>query len=105
MISSVESLSGIYNGYIIFYKEVDEDRFRNERLVSARSFHLITGLKNWTSYLIFIRVETLNGIGRKSDTKLVWTKPIGKFDQIKGPFKRFLQHAFNTVVEPNVGDV
>ena len=79
---SVERLRGIFHGYIIFHKEVDEQHYRTERLLSVNASHLIRDLKNWTSYHLYVRVLTLNGAGRKRDTKRVWTKLTGMSDLI-----------------------
>ena len=76
--SNVENLTGIFQGYVVFYKEVEEEQFKSKRILSAKRSHLITGLKDWTAYLVFVRVVTLNGGGRKSESKLVWTKFTGR---------------------------
>ncbi|KAJ7378554.1 hypothetical protein OS493_022540, partial [Desmophyllum pertusum] len=73
--TSVEHLDGIFHGYIIFYKEVEEAIYNSERFVSAESSFLITGLKDWTLYSVYVRAVTLNGAGKRSDSILVWTKP------------------------------
>ena len=71
-------VTGIFQGYVVFYKEVEEEQFKSKRILSAKRSHLITGLKDWTAYLVFVRVVTLNGAGRKSESKLVWTKFTGR---------------------------
>lgn len=76
--SAVQNLAGIFQGYIIFYKGVDEENYQSERVVSAESSVLITGLQHWTLYDVFVRVVTLNGVGKRSDAIVVWTKPIGE---------------------------
>ena len=76
--SYVENLTGIFQGYVVFYKELEEEQFKSKRILSAKRSHLITGLKDWTAYLVFVRVVTLNGAGRKSESKLVWTKFTGR---------------------------
>ncbi|KAL9958730.1 hypothetical protein ACROYT_G035784 [Oculina patagonica] len=72
--SSVESLQGIFHGYIIFYKELGELNYKSERIFSAQPSHLITGLKHWTLYSVYVRVATLNGVGKRSNSQDVWTK-------------------------------
>ena len=76
--SYVENLTGIFQGYVVFYKEVEDEQFKSKRILSAKRSHLITGLKDWTAYLVFVRVVTLNGAGSKSESKLVWTKFTGR---------------------------
>ena len=76
--SNAENLTGIFQGYVVFYKEVEEEQFKSKRILSAKRSHLITGLKDWTAYLVFVRVVTLNGAGRKSESKLGWTKFTGR---------------------------
>ena len=76
--TSVEHLDGIFHGYIIFYKEVEEATYNSDKFVSAECSFLITGLKDWTLYTVYVRAVTLNGAGKRSDSMLVWTKPSGK---------------------------
>ena len=76
--SYVENLTGLFQGYVVFYKELEEEQFKSKRILSAKRSHLITGLKDWTAYLVFVRVVTLNGAGSKSESKLVWTKFTGR---------------------------
>ena len=76
--SSVQSLGGIFHGYIIFYKESGKADYKSKRLVSAETSHLIAGLKYWTLYSVYVRVVTLNGVGKTSNSIDVWTKLTGE---------------------------
>lgn len=72
------NLAGIFHGYIIFYKEIDEVNYQSQRVISAEMSFLIPGLKHWTLYDIYARLVTLNGVGKRSNELVVWTRPVGK---------------------------
>ena len=74
-----ELLHGIFQGYDIFYRDMNLGKEFNVTLRTSDPFYEITGLQHYTEYMITARSFTLEGEGRMSEPIYVWTAAKGNF--------------------------
>lgn len=74
-----ELLHGIFQGYEIFYRDINFGKEFNVTLRTSDTFYEIRDLQPCTKYMITARSYTLEGEGRMSEPIYVWTASTGNF--------------------------
>lgn len=74
-----ELLHGIFQGYEIFYRDINFGKEFNVTLRTSDTFYEIGDLQPHTKYMITARSFTLEGEGRMSEPIYVWAASTGNF--------------------------
>lgn len=72
-----ELLHGIFQGYEIFYRDINLGKEFNVTLRTSDTFYEIRDLQHYTKYMITARSFTLEGEGRMSEPVYVLTAAKG----------------------------
>ena len=65
---------GVFQGYCVYYRPLQETASQNVTVTTRETSYDLTGLESSTLYSIFVRVLTLNGLGKKSNEIAAWTQ-------------------------------
>lgn len=85
-----ELLHGIFQGYEIFYRDMNLGKEFNVTLRTSDTFYEIRDLQHYTKYMITARSFTLEGEGRMSEPIYVWTATTGNFSITHQYFHSFM---------------